>query len=195
MIENFLRPPRGPAEWAADGVRVIGTAGVVAAGVGWGPVAFWVSALSLLGVYASRFLGLRPAFDIALGVTLITASWSSVLDLYGSIGGWDLVVHFAATGLIAAALFVIAQRLLVVPADTTRAQGTVFTTAFGMSAAVVWELAEWAGHNFVDPTIFVAYNDTIGDLAAGTAGSILAGLCSGHLTADSRARSAQNAPL
>ncbi|GAB3606386.1 hypothetical protein GCM10027413_17950 [Conyzicola nivalis] len=195
MIENFLRPPVGRAEWAADGVRVIGTAGVVVAGIGWGPVAFWVSALSLLGVYASRFLGVRPAFDIALGATLIVASWSSVLGLYTSIAGWDLLVHFVATGLLAAALFVIAQRLLVVPAGATKAQGVVFTTAFGMAAAVVWEMAEWAGHNFVDPTIFVAYNDTIGDLAAGTAGSILAGCFIGYLAAHSRARAPQNAPL
>jgi hypothetical protein len=195
VIENFLRPPAGIAEWAADGVRAVGTVGVVVAGLGWGPVAFWVSALSLLGVYASRFLGLRPAFDIALGLTLIIASWSSVLQLYTSVAGWDLVVHFAATGLLAAALFVIAQRLAVVPAEVSTAQGVVFTTAFGMSAAVVWEMAEWVGHNFIDPTIFVAYDDTIGDLVAGTAGSFLAGMAIRHLGAHRRAAVAEDAPL
>jgi hypothetical protein len=195
VIENFLRPPAGIAEWAADGVRAAGTVGVVVAGLGWGPVAFWVSALSLLGVYASRFLGLRPAFDIALGLTLITASWSSVLQLYTSVAGWDLVVHFAATGLLAAALLVIAQRLAGVPAEVSTAQGVVFTTAFGMSAAVVWEMAEWVGHNFIDPTIFVAYDDTIGDLVAGTAGSFLAGMAIRHLGAHSRAAVGEEAPL
>jgi hypothetical protein len=195
VIENFLRPPAGRAEWVADGVRAVGTVGVVVAGFGWGPVAFWVSALSLLGVYASRFLGLRPAFDIALGLTLITASWSSVLELYTSVVGWDLVVHFAATGLLAAALFVVAQRLRIVPTDASATQGAVFTTAFGMSAAVLWEMAEWVGHNFIDPAIFVAYDDTIGDLVAGTAGSVLAGLLLRYLVARSRALTPQNAPL
>jgi len=175
VIENFLRPPVGPAETAADAVRVIGTLSVVAAGIGWGPVAFWVTALALLGVYASRFLALRPALDIALGITLLVAAWSSTLDLYAAIASWDLVVHFAATGLLAAALYVIAVATHIVPAGSTRVATAVLTTAFGISAAVVWEIAEWAGHTFVDPTIFVAYTDTIGDLVAGALGSIAAG--------------------
>jgi hypothetical protein len=176
VIETFLRPPRGAAEFTADGVRVIGTLSVVAAAVAWGPVAFGVCALALLGVYASRFLGLRPALDIALGVTLLVAAWSSVLDLYSRITGWDLVVHFTANGLLAAAFVVLLERVGAVATGGTRLQMAVLTTTIGMSAAVVWEMAEWVGHNFIDPSIFVAYDDTIGDLVAGTLGSLVAGV-------------------
>ena len=179
MIENFLRPPVGRAETAADTVRVLGTLSVAAAGIGWGAVAFWVTALALLGVYASRFLGLRPALDIALGLTLLTAAWSSTLDLYAAIGVWDLVVHFAANGLLAALLYVVAERLRIVPAGAAPVAKAVLTATFGTAAAVVWEVAEWAGHTFVDASIFVAYTDTIGDLVAGALGSVVAG-CSMH---------------
>jgi len=195
VIETFLRPPVTPAQWAADAVRALGTAGVVAAGFGWGAVAFWVSALALLGVYASRFLGLRPGLDIALGLSLLVASWSSVLDLYAAVSGWDLVVHFAATGLLAAALFAVGQRAGVAPAAPSRAAAAVLTTAFGVTAAVVWEIAEWLGHTFVDPQIYVGYNDTVGDLVAGAAGSILAGLALSPTAVDAPAPARERARL
>ena len=175
MIENFLRPSASRAELVADAVRAIGTLSLVAAGVGWGWVAFWVTALALLGVYASRFLGFSAALDTALGVVLLVAAWSSVLDLYAAIPVWDVVVHFAANGLIAAALYRLAERLRIVALGASPLATAVVTAAFGTSAAVVWEIAEWAGHIFVDVSIFVAYTDTVGDLAAGALGSIVAG--------------------
>jgi hypothetical protein len=186
MIETFLRPPRHPAEFVADGVRVLGTASVVVAGIGWGAVAFWVCALSLVGVYASRFLGFRAALDIALGATLLVAAWSSVLDLYTTITGWDLLVHFTANGLIAAGAVILLERIGALPPASTRVQALVHTVSLGLAAAVVWEVAEWVGHNFVDPTIYVAYDDTIGDLVAGGLGSVLAGCALGFLAASSR---------
>ena len=195
MIENFLRAPAGRAELFADAVRVVGVLSLVAAGVGWGAVSFWVTALALLGVFASRFLGLRAALDIALGLTLLTAAWSSVLDLYAAIPAWDLVVHFAATGLIAAALYIAAQRRGIVPPVASVPAAAVLTAAFGISAAVVWEIAEWAGHTYIDPTIFVGYTDTIGDLAAGAAGSVVAGCSMRLLTARGRVRPAADARL
>ena len=195
VIENFRRAPSGPAEWLADAVRVLGAVSVAVAGIGWGAVAFWVTALALLGVCASRFLALRPGLDIALGITLLVAAWSSTLGLYTSVAGWDLVVHFLATGLIAAALFVVAERFSVVPVGGAPGATAVLTAAFGVTAAVVWEVAEWAGHNFVDPTIYVAYNDTIGDLVAGTVGSIVAGCSMRYLHAGARVRPTAGARL
>ncbi|MEK8228690.1 hypothetical protein NKG05_25870 [Oerskovia sp. M15] len=42
--------------------------------------------------------------------------------------------------------------------------------------ALLWETGEWAGATFVDESINVGYVDTLGDLAAGGIGSLLAGL-------------------
>ncbi len=44
-----------------------------------------------------------------------------------------------------------------------------------MAAGVVWEIGEWFGHTFIDTSIVVEYTDTIGDLAAGGLGSLVAG--------------------
>jgi hypothetical protein len=186
VIQTFLRRPTSAGEFVADGVRLLGTLSVIAAAIGWGPVAFGVCAFALVGVYAPRFLGLRPAFDVALGVTVLVAAWSSVLDVYPRVAGYDLVVHFAANGLIAAAASVLLERVGAVAAGASRVQVAVLTTTTGMSAAVVWEVAEWLGHNFIDPSIYVAYDDTIGDLVAGTLGSFIAGLTMRLLAADSR---------
>jgi hypothetical protein len=189
VIETFLTPPRRPAEFAADTVRALGTVSVVVAGLVWGAVAFWVCALSLLGVYAARFLGFRPALDIGLGITLLVAAWSSVLDLYTTVTGWDLVVHFVANGLLAAAFCIMLVRAGVLPGTGTRVQAAAQTVFVGLGAAVVWEIAEWVGHNFVDPTIYVAYDDTIGDLVAGGLGSVVAGLALPVLAAGGRVAS------
>ena len=193
MIENFLRAPTGPAEVAADLVRVLGAIGVVIAAVGWGSVAFWVSALALLGACTPRFLGVRPRLDIALGATLLVASWSSVLDLYSMIGVWDLVVHFAATGLIGAVLYTAAQRAGLVATNSPPSATALVVASLGTSAAVVWEIAEWAGHTFIDASIFVSYTDTIGDLAAGVLGAVVAGSSMRFL--GERARSSAGARL
>ncbi|UNX54812.1 hypothetical protein MF406_00445 [Georgenia sp. TF02-10] len=40
---------------------------------------------------------------------------------------------------------------------------------------MLWELGEWVGHTYGDPEIHVGYDDTVGDLAAGLLGSLLAG--------------------
>lgn len=189
-IETFLRPTRGKGEFIADAARVLGAMSIVAGGVGWGFVEVAVFALALLGMLIPRFLGVRPSFDIAISTTLLVAAWCGVFELYTAVDGLDLAVHFAANGLIAALAFTVAVRCAVVPAaGAGRAallRSAVLTTTFGMAAGVLWEIGEWAGHTFIDSAIFVDYEDTIGDLAVGGLGSLVAGLLIRWLTADSR---------
>lgn len=190
MIETFLRAPRGPAELAADGVRVVGVLSIVIAFVGWSTVDVAVFALGLLGLVIPRFLGIRPALDAAFGISVLVAAWSALLNLYEAISYWDTVVHFALNGLTAAVIYVLAIRLGIVPdpaTSTVRLRSIVIlTTAFGLAAGVIWELAEWVGNTYIDDTIFVGYTDTIGDLAAGGLGSLLAGFAGRYLSAESR---------
>lgn len=190
MIETFLRPPRGAGEYLADAVRVLGVLSVVAAVIWWEPVDVAVVALSLLGVFLPRFLGARPALDAPFAIVVLVASWSSVLDLYTTVVGWDVVVHFFTNGFVAAMAYLLLARVGVLPAVIDSRYPTVaaisIATALGFTAGVVWEFAEWAGHTFVDESIFVAYADTIGDLAAGGAGSLLAGLALKFFSAHNR---------
>ncbi|QHC67768.1 hypothetical protein GSU68_15135 [Rathayibacter sp. VKM Ac-2759] len=190
LVETFLAPPSTRGEWFADAVRLAGVASMVAAGIGWGFVDVMVFALSAIGLVIPRFLGIRPALDAAFGVALLVASWSSVLDLYQAWASWDLVVHFVLNGLVAAVAYLVAARAGVVSSVVGErgplAPAIVLCACFGTTAGVLWEWGEWAGHRFVDASIFVGYEDTLGDLAAGAAGSLLAGALMRFWSAKSR---------
>jgi hypothetical protein len=188
--ETFLRRPNGVHELAADALRGLGVLSVIAGGIGWGFVEVAVFALTLLGMLVPRYLGLRPGFDIAVGGTLLVAAWSAVFELYTRVAWLDVVIHFGANGLLAALIFVVAARTGVVadvePGTRSLLRSAFLTTVFGLAAGVLWEMGEWVGHTVIDPAIFVGYNDTIGDLAVGGLGSLLAGLGIRRLTAESR---------
>ncbi len=180
MKENFLRPPATGGEYAADALRLLGVLSVVAAGIWWSPTDAGIIALSLPALMVPRMLGLRAWFDIAVNVTVLIAAWSNVLDLYRTIAGWDLVVHFVCTGVIAATAYVVLARLGIVPvaeADAfTRRGAIVITSVLGLAVSAVWEMVEWAGYTFITDEIFVTYVDTIGDMAVGGVGAIVAGV-------------------
>ncbi|KAF2416780.1 hypothetical protein [Microbacterium sp. B35-30] len=180
MKARFLRPPQGAAEWVADAVRLLGPLSVVAALVWWSPADAGIVALTLLALVVPRFVGVRPAFDVVFCLTVLVAAWSNVLGLYETVPGWDLVVHFVCTGVLAAMAYILLARLAIVPtplAPTTRpVTPIVLVTSIGLALSAVWEMAEWVGKTFVDPGIFVTYRDSIGDMAAGGLGGLVAGL-------------------
>jgi hypothetical protein len=188
VITTFLRPPHSVGQIVADGIRVLGVLSLVAAFVWCGPVEVAVFALALLGLVVPRFLGIRAAFDIGFGLIVLIAAWSNVFDLYTRVPGWDIVIHFIANGLTAAVLYVLFIRLLSRDAGGGTTEfpswaAIVLTTAFGLAAGVVWEFGEWVGHTYIDSAIFVNYDDTIGDLAAGALGAIVAGTVLRYLMA------------
>jgi hypothetical protein len=180
VIANFLRPPRGAGEWIADSVRVLGALSVIAAFLWWSITDAGVLALVLPALLLPRFVGVHPLFDTVYGVTLLVAAWSNVFDLYTSIWWWDIVVHFVCTAVVAVMVYLLLARLrmLVSPADRTFTLGAavVLTTAFGLAGSAVWEMVEWLGKTFISTDIFVAYDDTIGDMAIGGLGALCAGL-------------------
>ena len=197
MIATFLRAPHTLAELLADAVRVLGLVSVVVALIGWTPVDAAVFGLVMIGLVAPRFLGVRPALDIPFGVWLLVAGWSSVIDVYRAISWWDLLVHFFTNGALAAVLYILLIRVGYVPDPAAGrvplGATVVLTVALGMAAGVLWEWGEWAGHTFLDPTIFVGYTDTLSDLALGAAGSLTAGLAGRYFTAQSRFVGARSA--
>lgn len=179
LVANFLRPSATRPEQIADAVRILGLASLIAVAIGWGFVEMAVFALALLGLVLPRFLGIRPFLDTTFGLAVLIAAWSAVLNLYESIGWWDIVVHFVLNGLVAAVAWVLCLRLGVslarVGARRRFVLTVLLTTALGLATGALWEVGEWLGHTFIDETIYVAYNDTIGDLVAGGLGSVLAG--------------------
>jgi hypothetical protein len=178
MIENFLRRPLTAAEFVADGVRAFGLLSVFIA-------AFWfdltdagVLAFALPGLMLPRFVGVRAGVDIGFCLTLLVAAWSNVFDLYTRIAWWDLAVHFVCTAMIAALVYLWLSRLGIVPVPGRSAAfgAALITAMLGLALSALWEMVEWIGHAYISDEIFVAYDDTISDMAVGGLGALLAGV-------------------
>lgn len=141
-----------------------------------------VALLALVAGGAAIPLALRlpPLLDTLYVGALLVAAWSSVLDLYETVPGWDLVVHVVATGIIALVAHAAVRRLGAVPplhAARTTAEclgAVVVITGLGSLLSIAWEIGEWWGNAYLDSTIGVGYVDTVGDLAAGALGSAAA---------------------
>jgi hypothetical protein len=169
----------GPARVraAVHGAGALAVLSLVA-GLGWGVVGLALMALVLLGVTLARVLRLPGELQLFLDVTLVVAAWAALLQLYQQWWWLDMVVHMVATGLLAVLAVIGLLRAGTFAAPST-GRGALLglaavTLAVGLGLAVVWELGEWAGHTYLDPAIFVSYEDTIGDLAAAAAGSAVA---------------------
>ncbi len=178
MIENFLRPPRTAGLIAADIVRALTVVSLAVTAIGWDPMYAGVLALALAGVVAPRFLGLRGSVDAVVGIIVLTTAWSGVLDLYRRISWWDLLIHFLCTGVLALLMYVALCRVAVVPPPRSAPAWPVMvlTTAFGLSLSAVWEIVEAIAHTYISGEIYVGYLDTIGDMAAGGVGAIVAAI-------------------
>jgi hypothetical protein len=166
---------------AADAVRVAGVLSVLVA-LTFDAVAVALMLLVLGGLVLPRLLRIPGPLDLAYGTGLLVAAWSGILDVYESVAWWDLVVHFAVTGLVAAVAYLVVVRLgaAIDPVDAvTRGQRgglVLITLGLGLALSVQWEIGEWLGHTYLDESIYVSEADTIGDLVAGGLGSVVAGL-------------------
>lgn len=179
MIDNFLRPPRGAMELLADAVRVLGLLSVIAAAIWWTVTDAGVLGFALPALLIPRFVGARAWIDILFGVTVLVAAWSNVLDLYTTVPGWDLVMHFVCTGLIAIMVYLVLAHVDIVEhpgaAGVRLRTGVVIAGTLGLAVSALWEMVEWVGYSFITDEIFVTYDDTIGDMAAGGLGGVAAG--------------------
>ncbi len=182
MRRNFLRRPVGVLAWAADGLRVLGLLGVLAAAVFASPTDAGIAALALPALVLPRFLALRPGWDLAVCAIVLVAAWSNVVDAYRTVVGWDLVVHFACTAVLALLVYVAAERWGLLPPPPVPARVPIVALpTIGLALSAVWEMVEWFGFEFVSDEIFVAYADTIGDMALGGLGAAAAGLLAARM--------------
>lgn len=172
----------GPVLLAAHLLRIVAAGCVLLAGLVLGGIEAALFALVLLGLVLPWLLGAPAWLDLSLGVVLLVAAWSSVAGLYRSVSLIDVPVHMAATGLLAVLSHVVLTRVGALPSlhAPTLARGrlgaVVTITALGLALSVLWELGEWCGYVYLDDSILVGYDDTVGDLAAGGVGALVAGL-------------------
>ena len=165
----------------ADAVRLVGLLGLATAALWFDGVAVALMLLVLGGLMVPRALRTPRPLDVAYGVGLVVAAWSGVLDVYERVAWWDVAVHFTVTGLVAAVAYVGTVRLGVTrdPGDVRsrahRVGVPLVVASLGLGLSVLWEVGEWLGHTYVDASIHVSEVDTLGDLVAGGAGSLVAG--------------------
>lgn len=179
--------PAGPLRLLLAGpggaVRVAGAVSLLVAAVARGPVDAALFALVVAGLVVPVVVRVPSALDAAHGVGLLAAAWAAALGLYRSVAWLDVAAHLVVTGLVAAVALlalvratgaVVAPSAADGPAERT---GVVLVTcALGLALSVLWEVGEYVGHTYLDPTIYVTYADTVGDLVAGGLGSAVAGL-------------------
>lgn len=109
--------------------------------------------------------------DLLVTVTCFTDILGNRLDLYDTISWFDDLMHFANTGLIAAAVI-----LLTLHHSATRTRVVERALAVGATAAIAWEIAEYYAFISGHSERAFAYEDTLSDLALGVIGSVTAAL-------------------
>lgn len=183
-VEDPARPgvPRLLLRGPGGVVRLLGVASVVVALAARGPVDAALFALVLAGLVVPPAARIGPGLDAAYGVGLLAAAWSGALDGYEAVSWLDIVMHLVVTGLVAAVAHLGLARwtgAVAEPGAVPGAAGWVgavaVTTVLGLGLSVLWEVGEYLGHTYADPSIHVAYRDTIGDMVMGGIGSTVAG--------------------
>ncbi len=107
--------------------------------------------------------------DLLITLTCFSDILGNRMDLYDTVLWFDDLMHFANTGMLAAAFI-----LLTLPRDVGLGRVLERALAFGATAAIAWELAEFFAFLSRSTEREFAYADTLGDLALGTAGAVVA---------------------
>ena len=109
--------------------------------------------------------------DLLITITCFTDILGNRMDLYDTVVWFDDWMHLMNTGLLAAAFI-----LLTLPPSVGLGRVLERGLAFGATAAIAWELAEYFAFLSRSTEREFAYADTLGDLSLGTAGAVLAAL-------------------
>lgn len=159
LVLATLNPELGNVEGKAAGLRTIG----------YSLLAFTVPAIWYL-----RWRE-RASFpwlaDLLVTLTCFTDTLGNRLNLYDAIWWFDDWMHFMNTGMLAAAVL-----LLTLHHSATLTATVERALAFGVTAAVGWEIAEYFAFVSKSSERAGAYGDTLGDLTLGTIGTVVAAL-------------------
>jgi hypothetical protein len=111
------------------------------------------------------------ALDILLVLPFLVDTAGNAANLYDTIEWWDDLNHFVNWGILVAAF---GQFLIRLPLG--RITTAALAVGFGGVTAILWEFAEYFTFIRGSSEISTAYTDTLGDLALGLSGSVVAGL-------------------
>lgn len=124
------------------------------------PLAWWVFA---------RHHRYPVAIDTLLVLPFLVDTAGNALDLYDRIWWWDDANHLFNWAFLGAAV-----TLSVLPARLPDWATVGFGFGMGAVTAILWELVEYVTFIRNSPELATAYTDTLGDLALGSTGALLA---------------------
>ena len=107
--------------------------------------------------------------DLLVTLTCFTDVLGNRLDLYDTIRWFDDLMHVLNTGVLAAAFV-----LLTLARTATLGATVERALAFGVTAAVAWEVAEYVAFLRLSGRGVEAYADPLGGLTLGTLGVVVA---------------------
>jgi hypothetical protein len=107
--------------------------------------------------------------DILVALPFLIDTAGNAADLYDSIDWWDDANHFVNWAILVAAF---CQLLIRLPLG--RLAGAAIAIGFGAVTAILWEIGEYFAFIRNSPELATAYTDTLGDLALGLSGSVVA---------------------
>lgn len=114
--------------------------------------------------------------DSLVGLPFLIDVGGNALNLYDTIDAWDDLNHLVNWGLHTAAI-----GLLLRYGGWGFGTRVVFAFAWAVTTAVLWEFAEFATFVQDSPEAASAYADTLGDLALGMTGGLVAAVFTARL--------------
>ncbi len=107
--------------------------------------------------------------DMLLTLPFLIDVLGNALNLYDTVNWWDDANHFVNWALLSGG-----AGLLLRPAVTRRWITAGLMIGFGAATAILWELAEYVTFIRNSTELATAYTDTLGDLAFGLLGAVVA---------------------
>jgi hypothetical protein len=127
-------------------------------------------------LFARRRIPFPVLPDILVGLPFLIDVLGNALNLYDTIDAWDDLNHLVNWGLHTAAI-----GLLLRYGSWGFGTRVVFAFTWAVTTAVLWEFAEFATFVQNSPEAATAYADTLGDLALGMTGGLVAALFTARL--------------
>ena len=123
------------------------------------------------------------AIDVLLTLPFLIDTAGNALDLYDTVWWWDDANHLVNWMLLSGAIGALAWRNRIGFRATF-----AFVVGFGAVTAILWEIAEYFAFIRNSSEIATAYADTLGDLALGLTGSVIAGIAAALVSGRPRAQ-------
>jgi hypothetical protein len=134
------------------------------------PVAVMIVPVVWWSLNRRRPVSYPYVLDILWTLPFLIDVTGNTADLYDTITWWDDLNHFVNWGILVAAF---GQLLIRLPLGRLEALGLAI--GFGAVTAVLWEFGEYLTFiRFNEEEFRTAYTDTLGDLALGLGGSVVA---------------------